>query len=37
MGQRFPEIEVIVLEEMNNLIEKGKRQGFEDFKVDSGW
>jgi tetratricopeptide (TPR) repeat protein len=32
---RFPEIEVIVLEEMNNLIAKGKRQGVEDFNVDS--
>ncbi len=31
---RFPEIEVIALEEMNNLIVQGKRKGIKDFKVD---
>ncbi|MBU1108566.1 MAG: DUF2135 domain-containing protein [Candidatus Riflebacteria bacterium] len=31
---RFPEIEVIALEEMNNLIVQGKRSGIKDFKVD---
>jgi len=31
---RFPEIEVIALEEMNNLIVQGKRNGIKDFKVD---
>ena len=31
---RFPEIEVIALEEMNNLIVQGKRRGIKDFKVD---
>lgn len=31
---RFPEIEVIALEEMNNLIVQGKRNGIKDYKVD---
>lgn len=31
---RFPDIEVIALEEMNNLIVQGKRNGASDFKVD---
>jgi hypothetical protein len=31
---RFPEIEVIALEELNNMIVKGKRNGIKDFKVD---
>ncbi len=32
---RFPEIEVIALEELNNLIVKAKRAGLSDFSVDS--
>ncbi len=31
---RFPEIEVIALEELNNLIVQGKRKGIKEFKVD---
>lgn len=31
---RFPEIEVIALEEMNNLIVKAKRRGIDKFSVD---
>lgn len=31
---RFPDIEVIALEEMNNLIVKGKKAGVTEFKVD---
>lgn len=32
---RFPDIEVIALEELNSLIVKGKLAGINDFKVDS--
>ncbi len=32
---RFPEIEVIALEELNNFVVKGKKAGIDDFKVDS--
>ena len=32
---RFPGIEVIALEELNNLVVKAKKAGIDDFKVDS--
>lgn len=32
---RFPEIEVIALEELNNIIQKGKRAGVDGYNVDS--